>query len=106
MKKIKLMMCSFVKLYFKLNNECTCYCIGTNDDNDDYDIHIRRYKMIRIIEYGTINKKRCESCGCLFSYETEDIEHSTYLNFSNSACGYYYIICPQCNKEIQLEGDK
>ena len=62
--------------------------------------------MIRIIEYGTITKKRCESCGCLFSYKTEDIEHSTYLNFSNSACGYYYIICPQCNKEIQLGGTR
>ena len=21
-------MCSFVKLYFKLDNECKCYCIG------------------------------------------------------------------------------
>lgn len=31
----------FVKLYFKLDNEC--YCIGTNGDDDDFDIHRRRY---------------------------------------------------------------
>ena len=43
-KIIASIMCSFVKLYFKLDNECTCYCIGTNGDNDDYDIHRRRYK--------------------------------------------------------------
>lgn len=44
-KKIAaLMMCSFVKLYFKLDNECNCYCIGTNGDNYDFDIHRRRYE--------------------------------------------------------------
>ena len=43
-KKIAaLMMCSFVKLYFKLDNECNCYCIGTNGDNYDFDIHRRGY---------------------------------------------------------------
>ena len=29
--------------------------------------------MIKIIEHGTIERKRCEICGCLFSYEKEDI---------------------------------
>lgn len=37
-------MRSFVKLYFKLDKECDCYCIGTNGDDDDFDIHRRRYK--------------------------------------------------------------
>lgn len=43
-KIIALIMCSFVKLYFKLDNECYCYCIGTKGDNDDFDIHRRKYK--------------------------------------------------------------
>ena len=41
-KILALVMRSFVKLYFKLDNECNCYCIGTNGDNDD--IHRRRYE--------------------------------------------------------------
>lgn len=43
-KIVALIMRSFVKLYFKLDNECYCYCIGTSGDNDDFDIHRRRYK--------------------------------------------------------------
>ena len=55
--------------------------------------------MIKIIEHGTIERKRCENCGCLFSYEKEDIEHCDFIN-------YDYIICPQCKDEIQLGGSR
>ena len=41
-KIIALIMRYFVKLYFRLDNECECYCVGTRDD-DDFDIHRRRY---------------------------------------------------------------
>ena len=34
-KIIASIMCSFVKLYFKLDNECTCYCIGTSRKGDE-----------------------------------------------------------------------
>ena len=59
--------------------------------------------MIKIIEHGTIEKKRCENCGCLFSYEKGDIE------YNNTHCdvgefGYKYVICPQCKAEIKLGG--
>ena len=40
---IALIMRYFVKLYFRLDNECECYYIGTNGDDDDFDIHRRRY---------------------------------------------------------------
>ena len=64
--------------------------------------------MIKIIEHGTIKKKQCENCGCLFSYEKEDIEHSMNLSLEGFACGcgYDYIICPQCKEEIRLRGIK
>ena len=39
-----LFMRFFVKLYFKLDKESYCYCIGTKGDNDDFDIHRREYK--------------------------------------------------------------
>ena len=38
------LMCFFVKLYFKLDKESYCYCIGTKGDNDDFDIHRNEYK--------------------------------------------------------------
>ena len=60
--------------------------------------------MIKIIEPGTIiKKKQCKNCGCLFSYEREDIEHIIHFDSKGYyAFGYDYIICPQCKKAIQL----
>lgn len=49
--------------------------------------------MIEIIKPGTKEKISCKSCGCLFSYEKEDIEIK-------------YITCPQCNEKIELEATK
>ena len=43
-KIVALFMRFFVKLYFKLDKESYCYCIGTKGDNDDFDIHRREYK--------------------------------------------------------------
>lgn len=59
--------------------------------------------MIKIIEHGTITKQKCNTCGCLFSYEREDViterdEHMLY-GFNND-----YIICPQCDTKIKLGG--
>ena len=59
--------------------------------------------MIKIIEYGAIEKKRCNNCGCLFSYEKEDIEHGTNLYFGVFA-DCEYVICPQCKEKIKLGG--
>lgn len=33
----------FVKLYFKLDKECYCFCIGTKGDEDDFSINRRTY---------------------------------------------------------------
>jgi hypothetical protein len=53
--------------------------------------------MIKIIEEGTRHKCKCEECGCLFSYEKEDIQYQT-VGFSS----FKYIKCPQCMHEIDL----
>lgn len=50
--------------------------------------------MIKIIKAGTRNKKECENCGCIFSYDEED---NVMLGTS------LYIECPQCGKEIILQ---
>lgn len=49
--------------------------------------------MIQIIKKGTRTKATCEECGCVFSYEEEDIEsrkHSFY------GAPETFIRCPQC----------
>lgn len=61
--------------------------------------------MIKIIKPGTITELRCYKCGCLFSYEKEDViierdEHMLH-GFNND-----YIICPQCGTKIKLGGTK
>ena len=54
--------------------------------------------MITIIKHGTIKKKRCEKCGCVFTYEEEDISINNDLG---SRC--CFVTCPQCKEEIKLE---
>ena len=57
--------------------------------------------MITIIKHGTIKKKRCEKCGCVFTYE-EDISVHDDVEFALGS-RYSFITCPQCKEEIKLE---
>ena len=50
--------------------------------------------MIQIITPGTRKQKQCEFCGCVFSYDSEDVDR-------NQPYGLY-INCPQCKKTICL----
>lgn len=51
--------------------------------------------MIKIIKRGTKQIAKCETCGCEFSYEQEDVcsEKDTYKVSIN---------CPQCSHEVVL----
>lgn len=63
--------------------------------------------MIKIIKPGTITELRCYKCGCLFSYEKEDIEIKKRIHQTLSlSTQYKYITCPQCKKEITLEATR
>ena len=62
--------------------------------------------MIKIIKPGTITELRCYKCGCLFSYEKEDIEIKKANTSDPLSTQYKYITCPQCKKEITLEATR
>jgi len=65
-----------------------------------------RTQMIKIIKPGTKQEKHCDYCGCLFSFEEEDVRAKTTVHtggFPGIAKGGTYINCPQCKKEISLE---
>lgn len=51
--------------------------------------------MIKIIKKGTRDIRECESCGCLFSFDEEDILGGKGLK--------KYIKCPQCKMKIILK---
>lgn len=55
--------------------------------------------MIEIIKPGTKKKCTCEECGCIFTYEAEDIESTVHGLYGAE---YSYIKCPQCGNEIHL----
>ena len=62
--------------------------------------------MIKIIEKGTKHKIRCKDCGCLFSFDEEDVNICTGITI----CGmeiykkpYGIIVCPQCENGIMLD---
>lgn len=63
----------------------------------------RSKKMIKIIKAGTRRKAMCDECGCIFSYEAEDIKHLEKHNGENhlvdgTKSGFKScVICPQCH---------
>lgn len=62
--------------------------------------------MIKIIKRGTRQQATCDKCGCIFSYEEEDIKHlenhnGEYRFYDGTKHGYKnYVICPQCNNDF------
>lgn len=55
--------------------------------------------MKTIIKRGTKIITTCKDCGCVFSYESEDVLEKSldgYQTFKS------YITCPQCENEIVL----
>lgn len=62
--------------------------------------------MIEVIRYGTKKVIDCAKCGCRFSYDDEDIRldadpQETLQHYYNpkDKC---YVICPQCENEIDV----
>ena len=55
--------------------------------------------MIKIIKEGTRNTVQCETCGCLFCYDAEDIEWEEVVSKTTRR----WVVCPQCNEEVTLE---
>lgn len=67
--------------------------------------------MIKIIKQGTRRKAECNECGCVFSYEEEDLtkygiispENKMNQIFSRTEC---LIKCPQCGYKWEVEESK
>ena len=53
--------------------------------------------MIKIIKAGTRRVAKCETCGCQFSYESNDIKAELPNDFKNN---YDYVECPQCYDHV------
>ena len=61
--------------------------------------------MIKIIKPGTRQTTTCLNCGCIFSFEDEDIQKED--NFNHPMTRFRKIIkCPQCKTEIVLEATR
>ena len=58
--------------------------------------------MVKIIKEGTRKVTTCESCGCEFSYEEEDIKTRTEPSIFGPSSIIKTINCPQCKSEIIL----
>lgn len=58
--------------------------------------------MIKIIREGTRRIMTCESCGCVFSYDKEDITQIRDCIPPDQLLFHHqgnYVICPQCEAE-------
>lgn len=62
--------------------------------------------MIEIIKPGTKKKINCNACGCLFSYEKEDVEYGDIFTISPITAKGMYVSCQQCKEKIVLEAIK
>lgn len=56
-----------------------------------------------IIKRGTREITTCNTCGCKFSYEKEDIENANKDNYKGWK---EYVVCPQCSCEVILRQTK
>lgn len=65
-----------------------------------------KIKMIKIIKPGNKKKINCNACGCLFSYEKEDVEYGDIFRISPITTKGMYVTCPQCKEKIVLEATK
>lgn len=59
--------------------------------------------MIEIIKEGTKKIATCTRCGCVYSYENEDIKTHDDIEYTLGS-RYDYVNCPQCNKQFILSG--
>lgn len=73
--------------------------------------------MIKIIEPGTKTVAECNSCGCKFSYEKEDIQSRPHKTPDGLVPAITklpiflesYVTCPQCGKTLivmSIKGQK
>lgn len=64
--------------------------------------------MIKIIREGTRRITTCKSCGCLFSYEAEDINNIRDHIPPDQPFHVQgiYVICPQCKEECIIAQTK
>ena len=66
--------------------------------------------MVEIIKRGTKKTCTCDNCGCVFSYEEEDIEvesHHAFDIFQMADDTYNELVrCPQCDEKIILKQTK
>ena len=59
--------------------------------------------MIEIIKKGTKTKTNCNTCGCIFTYEYEDVQIEEGKYRGSAA---QYITCPQCSERVYLRMTK
>lgn len=65
--------------------------------------------MITIIKEGTKKEATCNKCGCVFSYENEDIQHAgAALQRIGHPTIYEneFVECPQCKYRIALKATR
>jgi len=55
--------------------------------------------MKTIIKRGTKEVTTCKNCGCVFSYESEDMFEKDLDNYKAFK---RYTFCPQCESEVVL----
>lgn len=53
--------------------------------------------MIKIIKPGKCFTAECVNCGCIFSYEFEDVTLGNQLDPEN------FVNCPCCGKSLQIK---
>ena len=58
--------------------------------------------MKKIIKPGTRKTIECNDCGCVFTYEAEDIESETSIEDAFNKSSRCFVVCPQCSNYIVI----
>jgi uncharacterized protein with PIN domain len=56
--------------------------------------------MIKIIQYGTKQVRVCNTCGCKFTFDKEDVQKEKVDRYN---CYDEFVECPQCKEKVALQ---
>ena len=54
--------------------------------------------MIKVIEHGRLRRSTCYTCGCIFTFEKQDVEIEQVSAITSTS--KRFVKCPDCGEKI------
>lgn len=63
--------------------------------------------MVKKVGQKDVSKQTtCKHCGAILKYLPADVKYCSLSSMCEPAGGYYYIVCPECKRQVELKSHK